>query len=387
MARPPGKPRLLILITLAEAGGAQSSVSLLLPALAEDFDVTLGAHGEGPLREAASAAGVPFVELQHVRRAINPWHDVLGLLELVGLCRRLRPDIVHAHSSKAGALGRLAAALAGVPIRIYTVHGWPFAAYRGLAGRLFLWVERLLRRVTTAVVCVAGCERELGLARRACLSERTVVIHNAVDVASFPRAAHGQRLPRILSVGRFAFPKDYAALIDALALTSAGYKAAFIGDGPLLPEARGRLRRWGLAERVDLLGTCAGVPELLAAADVFVLASRSEGFPVSILEAMAAGLPVVATDVGGVREAVVHDQTGLLVPAGDPPALAAALERLLRDRELRQRLGEAGHRRAQERFDLPAFRRAHLELYRRELARCGVPPAAARLSAAAASGE
>src|SRR5438034_5154415 len=183
------KPRLLILITLAEAGGAQSSVSVLLPGLTSDFDVTLAAHGSGPLREAARAAGVPFVQLSHLRRNLHAWHDVLALFELVRLCRRLRPDIVHAHSSKAGALGRLAAALARVPIRIFTVHGWSFAAYGGLPGRLYLWVERRLRRLTTAVVCVAAASRDVGVAAGACRAERTFVIHNAVDVTALAAPA------------------------------------------------------------------------------------------------------------------------------------------------------------------------------------------------------
>ncbi len=159
------KPRLLILITLAEAGGAQTAVSLLLPGLTAEFDVTVAAHGSGPLRDAARAAGVPFVQLEHMRRAISPWQDALALFELVRLCRRIRPDIVHAHSSKAGALGRLAAALADVPVRIFTVHGWSFAAYGGLPGRLYLWVERRLRRLTTAVICVAEASRDVGVER------------------------------------------------------------------------------------------------------------------------------------------------------------------------------------------------------------------------------
>jgi glycosyltransferase involved in cell wall biosynthesis len=387
MARAPTKPRVLIVITLAEAGGAQSSVSLLLPALADQFDVTLAAHGDGPLREAARAADVPFVALEHVRRSINPWRDLLGLIELVRLCLRLQPDILHAHSSKAGALGRPAGALAGVPIRIFTVHGWSFAAYRGLAGRAFLRTERLLRRLTTSVVCVAGSVRDVGVAERACLPERTVVIHNAVDVSSFGDRTGPDSVPRIVSVGRFAFPKDFPALVDALAATTPDYRAAFIGEGPLLSEAARRLERRGLTERVELLGLRADVPDVLADADIFVLASRSEGLPISILEAMAAGLPVVASDVGGVSEAVVHGETGLLVPPGDPEALASALELLLRDSPLRQRMGAAGRRRAQARFDAPVFGRAHVELYRRELARRGVTPAAAPLSAAAESGE
>ena len=124
-------PRVLILITLAEPGGAQTYVADLLPALAGRFDVVVAAHGDGPLRTAARDAGVRFVGLRHVRRPLHAVRDPLGLLELVVLMRRLRPDIVHANSSKAGVLGRLAAVLAGVPIRIFTVHGWAFSAYSG----------------------------------------------------------------------------------------------------------------------------------------------------------------------------------------------------------------------------------------------------------------
>jgi glycosyltransferase involved in cell wall biosynthesis len=367
------KPRLLILITLSELGGAQTAVSLLLPGLADRFEVTLAAQGSGPLRDAAKAADVPFVELRQVRRAIHPWHDALALVELVRLCRKLRPDIVHAHSSKAGVLGRLAAWLARVPVRVLSVHGWSFAAYGGLAGRLYLWIERLMRPLTTTVVCVAEATRAQGIAARACEPARTVVIHNAVDVGTFGGGAHASGPPCIVSVGRFAYPKDFASLIDALALTGGDYRAALVGDGPELPEVAASVEARGLASRVELLGAREDVAGVLGRSDIFVLSSLSEGFPVSILEAMAAGLPVVATAVGGVAEAVVDGETGLLVPAADPDALAEALDRLVADPGLQRRYGEAGRARALRFFDVPRYRAAHLDLYRRELDRVRLP--------------
>ncbi len=383
---PARKPRLLMLITLSELGGAQSAVALLLPGLVGQFEVTLAAQGSGPLRGAAEAAGVRYVELRHVRRPIDAWHDALALVELVRLCRQLRPDVVHANSSKMGVLGRLAAWRAGVPVRVLTVHGWSFAAYDGLAGRLFLWIERLMRPLTTTFVCVAEATREQGLAARTCEPRRTVVIPNAVEVRSFRPASRRSGTAQIVSVGRFAYPKDFTTLLEALTLVRAPCHAVLAGDGPALPAVAAAVRREGLSQWVELLGARADVPDLLAGADVFVLSSRSEGFPISVLEAMAAGLPVVATDVGGVGEAVENGETGILVPAADSEALARALERLVVDADLRRRLGAAGRARALRLFDVSRYRAAYLELYLREL-RCATPAALRRFNASAEPGE
>ena len=382
------KPRLLMLITLSELGGAQTAVALLLPGLVGQFEVTLAAQGSGPLHDAAEAAGARYVELRHVRRPIDPRHDALALVELIRLCRKVRPDIVHAHSSKMGVLGRLAAWIARVPVRLLTVHGWSFAAYDGLAGRFFLWIERLMRPLTTAVVCVAEETREQGLAARTCDLRRTVVIPNAVDVRSFSAMSGGSSTAQIVGVGRFAYPKDFTTLLKALARVREPCHAVLAGAGPALPAVAAAVREHGLSERVELLGARADIPELLGRSDVFVLSSRSEGFPVSILEAMAAGLPVVATDVGGVAEAVEDGDTGLLVPSADFEALACALGRLLSDADLRRRLGAAGRARALRLFDLPRYRAAYVELYDRELhASARAAPRRGMLNVSAGRGE
>ena len=359
------RPRLLILITLAEIGGAQTYVAQLLPALVDRYEVTVAAWGPGPLREATERAGATYVPLHHVRRALHPVHDLLGLVELYRLCRRVRPAIVHANSSKAGVLGRLAAWLARVPVRVFTVHGWAFKAYHGLASTLYLWADRAMRPLTTAIVCVAEGERRIGLERGTCTASRTVVIRNAVADAAAASLAGDP--PVVLSVGRLKEPKDFSTLAQALArLDGVPHRALVAGDGPDRPALEEEIARLGVA--LELPGERDDVPELLAAVDVFVLSSRSEGMPISILEAMAAGLPVVASAVGGVPELVVDGETGVLVPPGDPDALAEALRRLLQDPELRRRLGAGGRERARDEFSLERFRREHLELYERLLA-------------------
>jgi glycosyltransferase involved in cell wall biosynthesis len=368
------RPGVMLLITLAEVGGAQTYVASLLPALAGRFDVTVAAHGEGPLREAAVEAGARFVHLEHVRRPINPWRDLAGLLELVRLLRRERPDILHASSSKAGVLGRLAAAGVGIPIRIFTVHGWAFAAHGGFTSTLYRWADRAVKPLTAVTVCVSENERAAGVAAGTCTARNTVVIRNAVPLDGVPRARHDRGTPVLASVGRLKAPKDFSTLLRALAaLPDASFEAVIAGDGPDRSTLEAEIGRLGIGDRVRLLGERRDIPELLGAADVFVLPSRSEGLPVSVLEAMVAGLPVVASRVGGVPELVAEGETGLLVAPGNSDELAAALKRVLADRELRRRLGTAGRARVEQQFDLDSFRRAHVDLYYRELAREGLP--------------
>jgi glycosyltransferase involved in cell wall biosynthesis len=367
------RPRVLLLITLAEVGGAQTYVASLLPALADRFDVAVAAHGPGPLRDAAAEAGVRFIPLEHVRRPISPWRDAAGFVELVRLLRRERPDILHVSSSKAGVLGRLAGATAGVPIRIFTVHGWAFAAHSGLASLLYRWGDRLVAPLTTMTVCVSENDRAAGIRAGTCRAERTVVIRNAVSLDRSPRARHERARPLLVSVGRLKAPKDFVTLARALALLPAGsFEALIVGEGPDRATLETELRRLRLEDRVRLAGERDDVPALLADADVFVLASRSEGLPVSVLEAMAAELPVVASRVGGVPEVVADGETGFLVAPASPSNLAAVLARLIDDRDLRRRLGAVGRVRADTRFNLNSFRRAHVELYS-ELVRGRLP--------------
>jgi len=357
-----------LLITLAETGGAQTYVAALLPALTTEYDVTVAAHGEGFLADATRAAGARYVSLRHVRRPLHPVRDLLGLVELIRLFRRLRPALVHANSSKAGILGRLAAAATGVPARLFTVHGWAFKADNGLAARAYLWADRLMSPLTTTTICVADSELRAGLKARTCRSGRTVVIHNGVELTVPPRAHAAAKPVTLLSVGRLRAPKDFLTLVRAVARLEPGsFRLCIAGDGPNRQAVAEEVRRLGLDGAVALLGARRDIDTLLGAADLFVLSSTSEGFPMSVLEAMAAGLPVVASAVGGVPE-VVDASTGALVPPHDPAALASALAPLVADPALRQRLGAAARRRVERDFSIEAFRQAHLDVYRAALA-------------------
>jgi glycosyltransferase involved in cell wall biosynthesis len=288
----------------------------------------------------------------------------------VRLFRRLRPDVVHLNSSKAGVLGRIAAFTARVPVRIFTAHGWAFKAAAGFDSRLYLLADRAVEPVTSMVICVSENERRAGLAAGVCTEERSIVIRNAVEVGAAPSRNRGDQPPvQVVSVGRLAPPKDFSTLVAAVAQLPEGRAHLRVfGDGPLRGELEQQTRALGVDDSVEFSGEVPDVRPRLEDADVFVLSSLSEGMPVSILEAMAAGLPVVASAVPGLEEVVVEGETGFLAPPGDAAALAARLCQLVDDPALRISFGSAGRARAEERFSLPAWREAHFSLYRSLLA-------------------
>jgi glycosyltransferase involved in cell wall biosynthesis len=362
------KPRILVLVTLSEVGGAQSYVSDLVPGLTPTFDVVVAAHGDGPLADRVRRSGARFVRLRFLRRNLSPL-DLAALFEIWLLCLRLRPEVMHANSSKAGAIGRVAALLAGVRHRVFTTHGWAFAAAEGRQARLYELVERALRPITSAVICVSEREHRRGVEARACPQERTFVIPNAVDLTRFgPHEGGPESGPvEVVSVGRLAAPKDFSTLLEALARLEPGTVALrILGDGPDRPRLAERCTSLGLDACVHFEGTVEDVASWLARADVFVLSSRSEGMPMSVLEAMAAGLPVIASDVGGMRE-LVDERRGILVAPGDPAALAQALGDLVLDPARRRRLGGAGRAAVAAGFALEDWHDRHGAVYARLL--------------------
>jgi len=304
---------------------------------------------------------------------VSPIHDPLGIVELTRLFRRLRPDVVHLNSSKAGVLGRIAAVTARVPVRIFTAHGWAFKAAAGVDSRLYLLADRAVESLTSMVICVSENERRAGLAAGVCTAERSIVIRNAVEVGAAPSHTRGGEPPvQIVSVGRLAAPKDFSTLVAAVARLPEGRAhLRVLGDGPLRGALEAQRHELGLDGAVEFAGEVPDARLHLEDADVFVLSSLSEGMPVSILEAMAAGLPVVASAVPGLEEVVLEGQTGFLVPPGDAAALAARLGQLADDPGLRSSFGAAGRARAEEHFSLPAWRDAHYSLYRSLLAARG----------------
>lgn len=343
---PNTRRKVLLASTNADWAGAPIHVLTLVTALRSEFDVFVVFGEEGPVRQALGAQGVRSAVVPTLRSSIHPIRDARCLLAFLKIVRAEQPDLLHAHSSKAGMIARLAAWLQRLPC-LYTVHGWGFGPGRTkLQSALVFGVERILSLIPgTSYIFVSHADQSVGQARLGIPAQRCQTIHNGVPDHGC-RAQTGASNSAIMAA-RVCHAKDHAMLLRAYQACHAAFRLVLVGEGTRSPEFQQLLLECApdKREQVDCLGLSDQVPQHLAQAGIFVLCSRYEGLPLSIIEAMCAGLPIVATDVGGVRELVEDGVNGLLVPAGDHEALSRCLDRLQADVALRIRMGSASRAR------------------------------------------
>lgn len=358
---------ILHVITRLTLGGSSENTVRQMEALTRaGYDCLLAvgpAESEAPTLADARRRGCRMVEVPSLRREVSARRDLAALVSLARLMRRQRAAIVHTHTSKAGFLGRLAARLVGVPAVIHQPHGHIFYGYYGpRRSAFFIRLERLAARWTDRIVTLTerGTEEHLaqGIGRR----EQFVAIPSGVPTAELqaraPARAHARaRLGvrpgdfLIVGVGRLVWVKGFDVLVAALPGVVAevpSARAILVGEGPERTALDGQAAALGVGDRLRLGGAAdaAGLLESLAAADVCVAPSRNEGMGRALVEAMALGLPVVGSTVGGIPSVIGPDEAGRLIPPDDPQALTAALVELGRDPILRAKVAEAARVRA-----------------------------------------
>lgn len=373
-------------ITRLDLGGAQENTLHTVRTLKPPYRASLVAGPGGLLDdEVLSSAGVEVHFLPALARPIRPWRDLRAISGLVGLLRRLRPDIVHTHSSKAGIVGRVAARAAGVGAVVHSIHGYGFHdGQPPWARAALIALERAAAPLTTHFIAVSRANLDRGAALGIVDPRRATVIRSGVRIEAFRAAARDREAARATLaaaigappaaplVGMVACLKPQKAPLDFVAaaarVAAARPDAHFLiaGDGELRSQVERRIADCGLAGRFHLLGWRRDVPRVMAALDVVVLTSLWEGLPRAVPEAIATGRPIVATAVDGTGEILADGDNALTTGPADPAGIAERVVRLLGDPALGARLAERARPLLAE-FDIDAMVRAQEDLYRRLL--------------------
>jgi glycosyltransferase involved in cell wall biosynthesis len=372
-------------------GGPALHVAYLTAGLRDrGYETTLVAgtlaRGEDSMAFVAGGLGVQAVTIPQLGREISPLRDLIATLRLARLIRQERPQILHTHTAKAGTVGRLAARLAGrarPPIVVHTFHGHVLRGYFGpVRSRLFRWLERWLARNTTVLIAVSPQVRDDLVALGVAPPEKFAVIRLGIELEERVADTNGRADTRrylgiapdrftVGWIGRMTAIKNTEDVLSAFkALRARGVEATLcmVGDGPDRPALERRAHELGIVRDTLFLGYQQDVGPLYAAFDALVLPSSNEGTPVSVIEALAARTPVVATRVGGVPDVVREGDDGFLVDAGDTDALAERLARLASDPQLRERMGEAARSRVLLRYAVDRLVSDVDRLYRNLLA-------------------
>jgi len=364
--------RILYIITKLELGGAQTQLLSLIRGLDRNkFTPYLFTASTGMLIvDARQIENLSLHLSANLERPVNPLKDFLAFLEARRYIRKNKIDIVHTHSSKAGIIGRLAARSSGVRVILHTVHGWSFNDFQSsLLRKFYIYLEKVCARFTTKLVVVCQADKVKGLKSGIGQQGQYEVINYGIDHARFSCATAALSKNQEVLIGMIACFKPQKAPLDfieaARQVVAQGSNARFIlvGDGILRNAIQKRILAYGLEDKITLAGWRRDIPEILNSLDVFVLTSLWEGLPVSVLEALACGKPVVATNTGGIAEAVLDGKNGFLVEPKEAKRLAGILSRLAGDQQLRIKLGKQAKENIAGAFLLDSMIENHQMLY------------------------
>ena len=376
MAEAKSAPGIIQIVASSRGGGAEHVRCLVKGMKSQSYKFTVVMSEDGGHLGASDfeVQGARFVPLE-----LAQGFSMSTLLRLRSMICRSHCDVVHCHGMRAAMYGRLAAmTLRKRPRIVFTIHGFAAIHYSLPKRQALLSLERCLARVTDAWICVSNAEKEALLSAGVVDAGRVHVIHNGIDIERFATVSEPRQKIRmeigvptnavlITTVCRLYRPRDFPTLLYAFRRLRNALPHIYlliVGDGPLCAQIKHLITSLALEDQVGLLGMRRDVPRILHATDVFVLSSKGwEGLPLTVLEAMASALPVVASDVGGTREAVVDLQTGYLFPPGDITALARCIRTLVDDSALAQRMGQQGLARVRRLFTLQRMARDTAALY------------------------
>lgn len=381
------QPRILHIITRLDPGGSATNTIVSVDLLRKHGFRTALAYGvtndpDGSVASCLTERDVTYFNLPHLVRPPAPFRDMLALHRIIRLLKKEPFDLVHTHSSKAGVLGRLAARSCGAPA-VHTPHGHVFYGYFGkLLTKLFVYIERWIAPCAARIISLTDIETRESLEKGIGKPEQYVTIHSGVPLAQFhqPSPEPGtefrkqMRIPAdsflFVSVGRLVPVKGFDILLKSFAMADFNDKPVFlavIGNGDERRPLESMCGDLGITERVRFTGELKDIRAPLASADVFVLAGRNEGMGRAFIEAMAAGLPVIGTAVGGVPSLIDDGQTGIIVPGEETTALAHAMETLAESKDLCRKMGKKAAESVYPEYDENTMIEKLADLYREVL--------------------
>jgi len=385
------KIKILRIIARLNIGGPAINAILLTEGLSDDFESVLAtgqvSPEEGDISYLAKEKAIEPVFIQGLGRQISWLNDIKSFWAIFKLIRKEKPDILHTHTAKAGLLGRLAATLAGVPIKVHTFHGHIFCGYFSPAkSTLFIWIERFLAIFTERIITVGQAVKEELCSRFKIASEDKIeVLHLGFELDKFLACQQQEgRLKDELNipqdcflvgiVGRLTAVKNHRMFLDAASklLSQLSAKFLIIGDGELRSDLECYARQLGIEQDVIFLGWRRDLDVIYAGLDVVCLTSLNEGTPVSLIEAQASGRPAVSTDVGSVRDVVKNGTTGILVKSEDTDAFSRAIAELLKDKQRRNTFGVNAKEAAKIKFSKKRLIQDTESLYQRLLEEKGM---------------
>ncbi len=360
--------KILLIITRLDQGGSAEAVMQIGEGLSKrghDVKIITGLtiDPQEDFESYSKRSGVHMIVIPELRREVSPFLDLYSFYKLCRFIKAERPEVVHSHTSKAGILGRWAAWLSGVRIIIHSTHGHIFYGYFGwIKTYIFLRAERITARITNRITTLTDLEIEDYQRLKLSKKEKFITIPYGIDTKKYQKPNRaGEEIRQILGlsvedrvigwIGRLVPVKDCGTFLKAVSLIkdTRGIRALIVGDGSERQKMEDMAGRLGL--RVIFTGTRGDIYDIIPSMDVFVLSSLNEGLGRVLLEAMAAGRPVVATKVGGVPEVVKDGITGILVPPSDPEEMSSAIMKILTNPEMADAMGEEGRKWA-ERFDI-----------------------------------
>jgi glycosyltransferase involved in cell wall biosynthesis len=339
-----------------EIGGVENHIISLCSILKRFHFVVFG-----PFNFIRTLASLKLANVETAEWSLgSPW-DVFAARQLLRMLMFYKPALLHIHDPRSGTVGRVVAKVLNIPV-VYTVHLPPYYYATGLKQKLYQLIERLLNKgFTDRIIYVSHFAYDEAIRNRIAPQKRTLVIENGINLRAYAKPLKCITIRKALNVpveatvfcfvGRFTEQKGIDVFLRAIKMLpsqSSAFRVWLVGDGPLRSELEQYVAKENLGSIVQFLGYRSDVPEILQASDVFVLPSRYEAMPISLLEAMAAGLPCVVTSVGDNAKIVEDGTTGIVVPPENPEALATALRKMLADSEMRQAMGEAARKKAQE---------------------------------------